>query len=33
MRTIFWPERPMTGPEGALVANTAEDVRRLLGLL
>ncbi|HEY6632349.1 MAG TPA: HAD family phosphatase [Rhizobiaceae bacterium] len=33
MRTIFWPERPMKGPEGALVANTAEDVRRFLGLL
>jgi beta-phosphoglucomutase-like phosphatase (HAD superfamily) len=33
MRTIFWPERPMKGPEGALVATTAEDVRRLLGLL
>ena len=33
MRTIFWPERPMKGPEGALVANTAEDVRRLLGML
>jgi HAD superfamily hydrolase (TIGR01509 family) len=33
MRTIFWPERPMAGPEGALVANTTEDVRKLLGLL
>lgn len=33
MRTIFWPERPMKGPGGALVAATAEDVRRLLGLL
>lgn len=32
MRTIFWPERPMTGPEGALVAGTAQDVRALLGL-
>ena len=32
MRTIFWPERPMDGPEGALVAGTAEDVRRLLGI-
>lgn len=32
MRTIFWPERPMAGPDGALVAETAEDVRRLLGL-
>jgi HAD superfamily hydrolase (TIGR01509 family) len=33
MRTIFWPERPMKGPEGAMVADTAEDVRTLLGLL
>ena len=33
MRTIFWPERPMKGPEGSLEADTAEDVRRLLGLL
>jgi HAD superfamily hydrolase (TIGR01509 family) len=33
MRTIFWPERPMQGPEGTLAATTAEDVRRLLGLL
>ncbi len=33
MRTIFWPERPMAGPEGAHVADTAEDVRRLLGIL
>ncbi|MDQ2633081.1 MAG: HAD family phosphatase [Pseudomonadota bacterium] len=33
MRTIFWPERPMKGPDGALTASTAEDVRRLLGLL
>lgn len=32
MKTIFWPERPMKGPEGALVAETAGDVRRLLGL-
>jgi HAD superfamily hydrolase (TIGR01509 family) len=32
MRTIFWPERPMKGPEGALTAATAEDVRRLMGL-
>ena len=33
MKTIFWPERPMVGPEGALVAITAEDVRKLLGML
>lgn len=32
MRTIFWPERPKPGPEGALVANSARDVRKLLGL-
>ncbi|MEW9834737.1 HAD-IA family hydrolase [Mesorhizobium marinum] len=33
MRTIFWPERPATGPDGAHVAGTAEDVRQLLGML
>jgi HAD superfamily hydrolase (TIGR01509 family) len=33
MKTIFWPERPMAGPEGSLEADTVEDVRRLLGLL
>lgn len=32
MKTIFWPERPMKGPEGALIAYTAADVRKLLGL-
>src|SRR5690606_2574156 len=33
MRTIFWPERPgMKGPEGALVANDADELRALLGL-
>lgn len=32
MRTILWPEKPMDGPPGALVANGAEEVRRLLGL-
>ena len=32
MRTIFWPERPMAGPDGALVANSAIEVRKLLGL-
>ncbi len=32
MKTVFWPERPKVGPEGALVANNVEDVRRLLGL-
>ena len=33
MRTIFWPERPMSGPAGSQEADTAEDVRKLLGLL
>jgi beta-phosphoglucomutase-like phosphatase (HAD superfamily) len=32
MKTIFWPEKPMAGPPGALVANSAADVRKLLGL-
>jgi HAD superfamily hydrolase (TIGR01509 family) len=32
MKTIFWPEAPKEGPAGALVAESAEDVRRLLGL-
>ena len=32
MKTIFWPERPMDGPPGALVAESAADVRALLGL-
>ena len=32
MKTIFWPERPMVGPAGALVANSAAEVRKLLGL-
>ena len=32
MKTIFWPERPTAGPRDALHAETAEDVRRLLGL-
>ncbi len=32
MRTIFWPEAPMAGPPGALTANSADDVRSLLGL-
>lgn len=32
MRTIFWPEKPMEGPEGVQTATTAGDVRRLLGL-
>ncbi len=32
MRTIFWPESPQDGPAGALVAKSAENVRRFLGL-
>jgi len=32
MKTIFWPESPQAGPEGALVANSAEEVRAHLGL-
>lgn len=32
MKTIFWPERPTAGPRDAPHAETAEDVRRLLGL-
>ena len=32
MRTIFWPEAPMAGPKGAVVINSAEELRRELGL-
>jgi HAD superfamily hydrolase (TIGR01509 family) len=32
MKTIFWPEKPMFGPPGAFVANSAAEVRKLLGL-
>jgi HAD superfamily hydrolase (TIGR01509 family) len=32
MKTIFWPEAPQAGPEGALIANSPEDVRAYLGL-
>jgi HAD superfamily hydrolase (TIGR01509 family) len=32
MKTIFWPEAPQDGPNGALVANSAEEVRAYLGL-
>lgn len=32
MTTIFWPEKPMAGPDGALVAGSAAEVRGLLGL-
>ncbi|MBX3567365.1 MAG: HAD family phosphatase [Rhizobiaceae bacterium] len=32
MRSIYWPEVPQPGPQGALVAETAQDVRRFLGI-
>jgi HAD superfamily hydrolase (TIGR01509 family) len=32
MKTIFWPERPKQAPPGALVAGSAAEVRRLLGI-
>jgi HAD superfamily hydrolase (TIGR01509 family) len=32
MRTIFWPEAPMQGPKGAVVINSAEELRAQLGL-
>jgi HAD superfamily hydrolase (TIGR01509 family) len=32
MRTVYWPEAPRPGPAGALVAQTAHDVRGFLGL-
>jgi len=32
MRTIFWPEAPMAGPKGAVVINSAEELRAQLGL-
>lgn len=32
MRTIFWPQDPVDGPDGALVAHSAGDVRAFLGL-
>ncbi len=32
MQTIFWPEAPMAGPPGALIAESATDVRKMLGL-
>lgn len=32
MRTIFWPEAPMEGPPGAVVINSAEELRAQLGL-
>jgi|SRR5438876_2764975 len=32
MKTIFWPEAPMEGPPGAIVINSAEELRKELGL-
>jgi HAD superfamily hydrolase (TIGR01509 family) len=32
MKTIFWPEAPMAGPPGAIVINSAEELRARLGL-
>lgn len=32
MRTIFWPEVPMEGPPGAIVINSADELRTELGL-
>lgn len=32
MKTIFWPEAPMQGPAGAIVINSAKELRRELGL-
>jgi beta-phosphoglucomutase-like phosphatase (HAD superfamily) len=32
MRTVYWPEAAQPGPAGALVAETADDVRTHLGL-
>ncbi len=32
MKTIFWPERPMPGPDGAVAIDTADELRAELGL-
>ncbi|UCI07895.1 HAD family hydrolase [Mesorhizobium sp. B1-1-8] len=32
MKTIFWPEAPMEGPPGAVVINSANELRTQLGL-
>lgn len=32
MKTIFWPEAPMAGPHGAVVVNSAGELRAALGL-
>jgi HAD superfamily hydrolase (TIGR01509 family) len=32
MKTLFWPERPMQGPAGAVTVNSADELRRAVGL-
>ncbi|TIN09379.1 HAD family phosphatase [Mesorhizobium sp.] len=32
MKTIFWPEAPIAGPPGAIVINSADELRAELGL-
>lgn len=32
MKTVFWPEKPMVGPDGAINLNSAEELRAELGL-
>lgn len=32
MKTVFWPERPMAGPSGAIVVNSPQELRDVLGL-
>lgn len=32
MKTVFWPEKPMAGPDGAINLDTAEELRAELGL-
>lgn len=32
MKTIFWPERPMAGPDGAINLNSVDELRAELGL-
>jgi beta-phosphoglucomutase-like phosphatase (HAD superfamily) len=32
MKTIFWPEKPMAGPEGAINLNSIVELRAELGL-
>ncbi|RWM88970.1 MAG: HAD family phosphatase [Mesorhizobium sp.] len=32
MKTIFWPEAPMQGPPGAIIINSADELRAELGL-